>query len=58
LAIVYAGLKNYDKVFHYLELAYEDRSGGMIFLNVHPEWSAQIKSDPRFKLLIQKMGLV
>jgi TolB-like protein/Tfp pilus assembly protein PilF len=58
LAIVYAGLKNYDMVFHYLELAYKDRSGGMIFLNVHPEWSNQIKSDPRFKSLIKKMGLV
>src|SRR5690606_20900202 len=57
LANVYAGLKNYDKTFHYLNLAYEERSGGVIFLNVHPEW-ALLKSDPRFDELIKKIGLV
>jgi TolB-like protein/Tfp pilus assembly protein PilF len=56
LAILYAGLKDFDKVFYYLDLAYEDRSGGLIFLNVNPEW-AQLKSDPRFDELIKKIGL-
>lgn len=56
LAIVYAGLNNLDQLFHHLELAYQDRSGGMIFLNIHPEW-ASFKSDPRFTELIKKIGL-
>jgi len=55
-AILYAGLKDYDKVFHHLDLAFEDKSGGMIFLNVHPEWT-QLNSDSRFQALIKRIGL-
>ncbi|RPI72616.1 MAG: guanylate cyclase [Ignavibacteriales bacterium] len=58
LAIVYAGLNNHDMVFHHLDLAYEDRSGGMIFLNTNPEWVSKYKSDPRFQELIKKIGIV
>jgi adenylate cyclase len=56
LALLYAGLKDYDKVFYYLDQAYDERAGGMIFLNVHPEW-AQLKSDSRFTELIKRIGL-
>ena len=56
LAFLYAGLKDNDKVFYYLDQAYDERAGGMIFLNVNPEW-AQLKSDPRFTELIKKIGL-
>jgi len=56
LAIIYLGLEDYDKVFHYLNLAYEDRIGGLIYLNVSPEW-AHLKSDPRFKEIIRKIGI-
>jgi TolB-like protein/Tfp pilus assembly protein PilF len=56
LAIIYLGLNNYDKVFHYLNLAYADRVGGLIYLNVSPEW-AKLKSDIRFTDLINKIGL-
>ena len=54
-AVIYMGLKDYDKVFEYLDNAYEERSGGLIFLNSiywHP-----LKNDPRFRTLMQKMGL-
>jgi tetratricopeptide (TPR) repeat protein len=53
-AIIYAGLKDYDKVFSYLEQAYEERSGGILFLR-NPNW-AEIQNDPRFKKLIVKLG--
>ena len=54
-AVVYMGLKNYDKVFEYLDLAYEERSGGLIFLRCI-YWK-QIYDDPRFHTLMKKMGL-
>jgi TolB-like protein/Tfp pilus assembly protein PilF len=57
LAIIYLGLNDLDKVFHYLNLAYEDRVGGLIYLNVSPEWS-QLKSDARFEDLVRRIGLV
>jgi tetratricopeptide (TPR) repeat protein len=56
LAIIYLGMGDYDKVFHHLNLAYEDRVGGLIYLNVSPEW-AQLKSDIRFTDLMKKIGL-
>jgi tetratricopeptide (TPR) repeat protein len=57
LAIVYAGLKDYDKTFYYLGKAYEKRDGGMVFLNVHPEWT-KLRPDPRFQSLIKRVGLI
>jgi adenylate cyclase len=56
LATIYLGLNELDKVFHFLNLAYEDRSGGLIYINSSPEW-LQIKSDQRYTDLINKMGL-
>jgi len=54
-AVVYMGLKDYDKVFEYLDLAYEERSGGLIFLR-GIYWK-QIHEDPRFNILMKKIGL-
>lgn len=54
-AIIYTGLKNFDKVFFHLEKAYNERQGGMIFIKNRP-WKA-IQKDPRFKVLMDKMGL-
>ena len=55
LAIVYTGLNDIDKVFHYLEKSIEERVG-TLFLNVHPGWKF-LRSDPRFISLIKKAGL-
>ncbi len=53
-AVVYAGLRDYDKVFEYLEKAYEERSGGILFMR-NPQWH-EIHDDPRFEKLIKKLG--
>ncbi len=54
-AVIYVGLKEYDKVFEYLDLAYEERSGGLIFMrNIY--WR-DIHDDPRFHQLMRKVGL-
>jgi TolB-like protein/class 3 adenylate cyclase/cytochrome c-type biogenesis protein CcmH/NrfG len=59
-AIVYSGLKEYDKAFYYLNKTYEQRMGivclGMIFCIRYPMLN-ELKADPRFDQLIAKMGL-
>jgi predicted O-methyltransferase YrrM len=54
-AVVYMGLKDYDKVFEYLDNAYEERAGGLIFL--HSIYWHPLKNDHRYATLVQKMGL-
>ncbi|MGE5861183.1 MAG: adenylate/guanylate cyclase domain-containing protein [Ignavibacteria bacterium] len=54
--LIYKALKDYDKVFYYLEKALEERSGGILFIGKHPDWK-DIQADPRFKILMKKVGL-
>jgi tetratricopeptide (TPR) repeat protein len=54
--MIYKALKDYDKVFHYLEKAFEERSGGILFIGKHPDWK-DVQADPRFKILMKKVGL-
>ena len=60
LAVVYAGLKDYDQAFYYLNKTYEKRMGiaclGMIFCIRYPMLN-ELKADPRFKELTGKMKL-
>lgn len=55
-AVIYGGLRDFDKVFHYLEEAFNERLGGMIFLAVHPNWKI-IRNDPRMLDIFKRMGL-
>ena len=59
-AFLYTGMKEYDLAFHYLNKTYDQRMGiaclGMIFCIRYPMLK-ELKSDPRFKQLMQKMGL-
>lgn len=59
-AFLYSGLKDFDKAFHYLNKTYEQRIGiaclGMIFCIRYPMLK-ELKIDPRFKELTQKMGI-
>jgi adenylate cyclase len=59
-AFIYTGLKDYDKAFYYLNKTYEQRMGiaclGMIFCIRYPMLN-ELKSDPRFKELTDKMGI-
>ena len=51
IAMIYAGLGENDKAFEWLE-----KAGGTLFLKCDPEWNP-IRSDPRYKALLKKMGL-
>jgi hypothetical protein len=56
MAIVYSGLKDKDEAFRWLEKAYEEREGNLVYLNVEPRFDA-IRSDPRFRDLARRVGL-
>jgi adenylate cyclase len=56
IAMVYAGLGDKDAAFEWLDKAYRERAYDMIMLKVEPRFRT-LRSDPRFKALIRKMGL-
>jgi TolB-like protein/DNA-binding winged helix-turn-helix (wHTH) protein/Tfp pilus assembly protein PilF len=55
-ASVYAGLKRNEKALDYLEMAYQDRSNGLVFLKVDPQWDT-LRSNPRFEALLKNLAL-
>ena len=56
IALVYAGLGNNEAAFEWLEKAYLERSGGMVWLASEPQWD-NVRSDPRFQDLLRQVNL-
>jgi len=56
IALVHAGLDEKDKMFEWLERAYQDRSVGLLFMLIDP-LLAEYRSDPRFADLVRRVGL-
>jgi TolB-like protein/class 3 adenylate cyclase/Flp pilus assembly protein TadD len=56
IALVYTGMGEIDHTFKWLEKAYEDRFGWLIWLNVEPKWDS-IRLDPRFTDLLRRLSL-
>ena len=56
LATVHISLGNNDHAIDWMEKAYEERRGWMAYLNVHPVVDP-LRNEPRFKVLVRKMGL-
>ncbi len=54
--MIYKALKDYNKVFYYLDKALEEKNGGILFIGKHPDWR-DVQADPRFKILMKKVGL-
>jgi eukaryotic-like serine/threonine-protein kinase len=57
IAQVYGALGDRERVFEYLEKAYEERDENLIQPALMPPWCEFIKSDPRYKALMKKAGL-
>jgi len=59
-AFIYAGMKNFDLAFEYLNKTYEQRIGiaclGMIFCIRYPMLD-ELKADPRFSMLTRRIGI-
>ncbi len=55
ISIVYVGLQEYDQAFTYLEKAYHEHDGSLVFLKVEPLFDP-LRNDPRFIELLKKIG--
>jgi serine/threonine-protein kinase len=55
-AVIYAGLKDRDRAFEWLERAYDERSSWMSYLNVEPRLDS-LRGDSRFEELVRRVGL-
>ena len=56
VAAIYLGLSDFDNAFEWLEKAYEERDSNLIYVTVVPFFDP-VRSDPRYKQLLIKMGL-
>ena len=56
LAVVYVGLGELDSAFEWLDRAFIDRCGPLTYIKVWPFFD-RLRSDPRYKALIQRLGL-
>ena len=56
LASVHIALGQNDHAIDWMEKAYAERRGWMAYLNVHPVLDP-LRNEPRFKVLVRKMGL-
>jgi hypothetical protein len=56
LAMGHAAVGNLDAAFDALERAYQARSAGLIYLHLDPGYEP-LRSDPRYKELVQRIGL-
>jgi len=56
VAILHAQLGEKDQAFEWFEKAYEERDGGLIFLNINRS-SDPLRDDPRFQDLLLRMNL-
>lgn len=56
VATVYAQLGDASNAFKWLEKGYVERDGWLVALSIDPEWKT-IRSDPRFKDLVRRVGL-
>jgi tetratricopeptide (TPR) repeat protein len=53
---IYIGLGENDLALEWLERAYEERDATLLWLKVDPVYDS-LRSDPRFKALLKKVGL-
>ena len=56
MAAVYVGLDDRDKAFEWLEKAYEERSGWLVYLGIEPAFDP-LRTDSRFQDLVRRIHL-
>ena len=56
IALMYVGLGETEQAFEWLEKAYEDRTGELVYIDVVHQFDP-LRSDPRFQDLLRRIGL-
>jgi serine/threonine protein kinase/Tfp pilus assembly protein PilF len=56
IALVHLGLGDFDSLFLWLNRAFEERDGSLILIAAAVEFDP-VREDPRFKSLLERMGL-
>ena len=57
MAIIYSGLNRNDKVFEWLQKAYDVHSGLMLYLKIHSQcFFKELRTDPRYYELLDRVG--
>lgn len=56
VAVLYAGLGDRDRTMEWLEKAFQERAGLLVYLNVDPSFD-NLRGDSRFKALTRRMNL-
>ena len=55
-ALICVGLGKWDEAFSLLDDTYNEHSDSIVILGVYP-WVDNLRSDPRFPKLLQRIGL-
>jgi hypothetical protein len=55
-ACVHAGLRDAERAFEWLDRAHAERSGGLAYLHVDPQF-AWLHGDPRFANLVARVSI-
>ena len=56
-AIVYLGLNDTERIFHWLEKSFEEKAPFMCYLKVDPRFN-KIRSDKKFNEMLKKVGFL
>ncbi|PYR35386.1 MAG: hypothetical protein DMF90_13800 [Acidobacteria bacterium] len=56
IGLIHLGLSDFDSLFRCLARAFEERDGSLILITAAVELDP-VRADPRFKSLLDKMGL-
>jgi tetratricopeptide (TPR) repeat protein len=55
MALIYSGMKEKEKAFHWLEKAHQERAPMFVFVKVDPRLD-YLRSDPRFDAFLRRMN--
>ena len=55
IALVYAGMRESDQTFAWLDKGYAERTHWLVWLNLDPRWD-ELRSDARFQDLLRRMN--
>ncbi len=55
IARLYVSAGEKDRALEWLEKAYQEREGHLVYINVEPDWDL-LRDDPRFQDLLRRMN--